>query len=190
MLQVQQNIRGLHILFFCQSSIMALLFLFFISDDLQPKCVSLNLGLKTNSLSPSLPLSSRPKGRFLLWPTTAAACSVGNSSCWEECFPVQTPSLTAAATRCTSSTRTSRSGTSLSSRAVDPLPAQGRMVWFTKWHAHFLCCCCVHTPPSVPLDILRAWCSRGRSLCLAAGTLPSATMTCTCWTLVRDTLFH
>lgn len=85
-----------------------------------------------SSLSPFVSL--RPKGRFLLWPTTAAACSGGNSSCWEEYFPVQTLSLTAAATRCTSSTRTSRSGTSLSSRAVDPLLAQGRMVWFTKAH--------------------------------------------------------
>lgn len=168
---------------------MALLFLFSQIRWLATQMCLLESRIK-NKFSFSLPLSSRPKGRFLLWPTTAAACSVGNSSCWEECFPVQTPSLTAAATRCTSSTRTSRSGTSPSSRAVDPLPAQGRMVWFTKWHAHFLSWCCVHTPPSVPLDILRAWCRRGRSLCLAAGTLPSATMTCTCWTLVRDTLCH
>lgn len=55
---------------------------------------------------------SRLRVRFLLWPTTAAACLGVNSSCWEECSRVPTRSLTAVVTHCTSSIPTSPSGTS------------------------------------------------------------------------------
>lgn len=58
-------------------------------------------------------VSSRLKGRFLLWPTTAAACFGGSCSCWEACSLVQTQSPTAAVTHSTSSIPTSPSGTSL-----------------------------------------------------------------------------
>lgn len=65
-----------------------------------------------SSLFMSSLVSFRLKVRFLLWPTTAAACFEASCSCWEECFRVQTRSPTAAVTRCTSSTPTSPSGTS------------------------------------------------------------------------------
>lgn len=58
-------------------------------------------------------LSSRLKARSPLWPTTAAACFGASCLYWEECFHVQTQSLTAAATRSTFLTPTSPSGTSL-----------------------------------------------------------------------------
>lgn len=73
-------------------------------------------------ISPSLQLvltsssslvSSRLKVKFLLWPTTAAACFEVNCSSWVECFLVRTRSPTAAAIRCISSIPTSPSGTSL-----------------------------------------------------------------------------
>lgn len=70
---------------------------------------------------------SRLKARSLLCPTTAAACSEGNSLCWEGCSPGPTRSLTAAAARCTSSIRTSPSGTSLSLRGKARPHAQGRL---------------------------------------------------------------
>lgn len=66
-----------------------------------------------SSHPPPLSRPPRLKGRFLLWPTTAAACFGENCSCWEECFLVQKQSPTAAATHSLSSTPTSPSGTSL-----------------------------------------------------------------------------
>lgn len=95
-------------------------------------CVS--LACISSCLSSSFMLSppSRLKGRFLLWPTTAAACSGASCLCWEECFLVRTRSPTAAATRSTSSTPTSPSGTSPSSQATRPPPAQGEMILTRK----------------------------------------------------------
>lgn len=77
-------------------------------------CLLSILLLVLSSRHPSLSVvSSRLKVRSLLWPTTAAACSVVNCLCLEECFLVRTQSPTAAATHCISSTPTSPSGTSL-----------------------------------------------------------------------------
>lgn len=68
---------------------------------------------------------SRHRERCPPWPTTAAACFGGSSSCWVGCFLAPTRSPTAAATRCTSSTPTSPSGTSPSSRGTSRPLDQG-----------------------------------------------------------------
>lgn len=73
------------------------------------------------------PPSSRLRGRFPHWPTTAAACSGGSCSCWGACFPAPTRSPTAAATPCTSLIHSFPSGTSQSSPGTSPPPAQGEM---------------------------------------------------------------
>lgn len=98
-------------------------------------------------MSCSALVSCRLRVRFLLWPITAAVCFVVNSSCWEGCFHVQTRSRTAAATRCTSSIRTSPSGMSPFWQETNPPLAQGKTAHlsrlvFTDAFRHFIYLLC------------------------------------------------
>lgn len=132
-------------------------------------------------------MSCRLKVRSLLWPTTAAVCFVVNSSCWEACFHAQTQSQTAAVTHCTSSIPTSPSGTSPLWQETNPPLAQGKTALF-KRHLSGLVFTDSFILFCVSLSVtLHVWCKRGRSMSLVGGTLLYATMTCTCWTLVRPT---